>query len=793
MTSSLVVAAVVLLGADDGGVLDFRIVDEHDAAMPGRLTFVTDDDPAPALFPDPDVAPDDLALRRNVVYTLSGAGRVELPAGVYTVYATRGIEWSRDATRLVVHPDRPAAWTARLRREVDTTGWVSGDFHLHTLTYSGHGDSNMPERIISIVGEGVEFAVATDHNHHTDYHPTIDHLHAASEMTAVTGNEVSVPVGHFNAFPLDPDDAPVDADLADANELFRRLRLQPNPFGVVPVIQVNHPRWDGIDYFNIAALDPATGVSVSGRYSDDFDTIEVLNENTAWGYHQAFVDDVDTAANNQSVVRDWFNLLNRGRRYAAVGNSDSHTVHYAFAGYPRNYVPCSTDDPGAIDPVEVARMLRGRRVFTTIGPFVEMRVNGMPMGGDVATPDGRVTVTIRVQAASWIDCDRVHLVVNGDVRETIEVPDTRTPVRLETERRLRLDDDAWIALLVEGDDPLEPIVTGGDRPCRPLAIANPVWVDANADGAWTSPWAQALRAAHRGDSADAVAASPLGRAGPAGRGLVVLAAAAARRPFAAELVTRGLADGDRLVRLCATRAAEHLADPALGPALDAALLADGVDPYLRVALLRAVGATGDEGFSSALLAMLADAETMPPSGYFRELIPRLPGGFVDDWFAIGYFPAPEAGTVLRATLGPETDPDLDRAHAGRAGTTARWRRLACSDSGFLDLRGLDDDPARAENAIACAQTWLHSPDERTVPVALGTDDGSRVALNGVVVYENASRRGARPFEHVSTWRLNAGWNRVLIKVENGTGGFGAYLRVLDDDIRWSARPDPVDP
>ena len=34
----------------------------------------------------------------------------------------------------------------------------------------------MNERIISLVGENVEFAVATDHNHNTDYQPTIDNL-----------------------------------------------------------------------------------------------------------------------------------------------------------------------------------------------------------------------------------------------------------------------------------------------------------------------------------------------------------------------------------------------------------------------------------------------------------------------------------------------------------------------------------------------------------------------------------------------------------------------------------------
>ena len=166
------------------------------------------DGSTPNLFPNAEAAPDDLAVRKNVIYSLSGAGAVTVPVGAYTVHASRGLEWSIASEELSFAPGELVTWRPVLRHEVDTTGWVSGDFHLHTLTYSGHGDSNLPERIISIVGEGVEFAVTTDHNHHTDYGPTVDQLDAGAHLTHVTGNEVSVPVGHFNAFPLEPDRAP---------------------------------------------------------------------------------------------------------------------------------------------------------------------------------------------------------------------------------------------------------------------------------------------------------------------------------------------------------------------------------------------------------------------------------------------------------------------------------------------------------------------------------------------------------------------------------------------------------
>lgn len=782
------------------GVLDFSIVSDRGRPIPGRLTFVGPGEAQSDLFPGADALPEALAARKNVVYTLTGRGRITVPAGTYRVCASRGLEWSVATRELTIEPEATTRWTARLEHEVDTTGWISGDFHLHTLTYSGHGDANLNERIISIVGEGIEFAVATDHNHNTDYHPTIDHLHAGDDLTAVTGNEVSVPVGHFNAFPLDPERPPVDKSIGDANRLFRLLRAETNDTGIVPVIQVNHPRWAGIDYFEIAGLDPADGVSTSGRYSENFDTIEVLNENAGWGYYQAFVDDVPTSANVQSVLQDWYNLLNRGHRYAAVGNSDSHTVHYALAGYPRNFVRSATDDPAAIAPADVATALRERAVFTTTGPFVSFSVNDAPIGGETTAVDGHVELAIRVQAASWIDCDRVKVVVNGDVIATIDVPDTREVVRLDTRYSLPIGHDSWVALLIEGDDDLAPIVDGGKRPVRPLAVVNPVWVDGDGDGEWRSPWDRARRAVAWSPTRADLDRYPDIGTGPSERGLLLSAAVDAAdspipalghkpAPYAPDLVREGLGDPDRRVRLRAARGAERLTDPALLGALTRAVDDEDADPYLRVALLRAISRLDTGAFTRALATVIEQDGDRLPTAYRRELAAVLPGSFVEDWYAIGYFPAPDAGTVARVEFGPESDSDLSRVYEGKDGATVRWTRVRANDSGYLDLRDLATNTDAAQNAAVCIQTWLYTPEDREVVVALGTDDGSRIYLNGEVVYENTARRAASPLEHVATWHLRAGLNRVLLKIENGTGGFGAYFRVLDASLRTTAEPE----
>jgi len=765
---------------ENPAVLRFEILDGEDRAIPGRLTFVpAEGPPTPDLFPNAGARPDDLAVRKNTVASLSGRGAITVPPGDYTVYASRGIEWSIDSRKLSLEPGESAIFSARLRHEVDTSGWVSGDFHLHTLTYSGHGDSNLPERIITIVAEGLEFAVATDHNHHTDYRPTMRELGVDDELSTVTGNEVSVPIGHFNAFPLDPARKPPRSDYRDANPLFELLRAEPNEHGVRPIIQVNHPRWGSIDYFGQAGLDPVTGLATRATYCDDFDSVEVFNENAGWGYYDADLPgDRSVGAGIHSVLEDWFLLLNRGYRIAAVGNSDSHTVHSAFAAYPRNYVPSDAERPGEIRVADVAEAIRARRVFTTLGPFVEMTVDGAPMGSEVASEDRAANVSLRVQAASWIDCDRVKIVVNGDVALTLPVVETRAVERFRAGLRVPLRGDSWIAVLVEGDDPLAPVVPDHGRPILPLAVTNPVWVDADGDGEITSPYAGAVRAVRTAGSADEV--FPPG-VPPAERSLRLLAAHASPPQWAGDLARRGLEDDDRGVRKAAARLAERLSDAELLPWIaQASALAEN-DPYLDLCLVRAALACGAKKLPT-LMAYVDRNGERALSRYGTELQPLLPRRFVSSWRVAGYFPNPDRETLTAVAYGPETSTDPAATFAGKSGTPVTWSERQTGENGYLDLldpRGASDLP---ENAIAYAETWLVSPDEREVPFALGTDDGCRLLLNGEPIVEAVTRRGASPWQHFGKLPLRAGRNRVLVKVENGTGDFGLYFQVFDAEV-----------
>ncbi|MCA9275986.1 MAG: CehA/McbA family metallohydrolase [Phycisphaerales bacterium] len=786
-------------GVQPHGILRFEILDEEGGLLPARLTFVAQDGSLPALFPNTQARPKDLAVRQNVVYTLSGAGAITIPVGTYTVWVSRGLEYKVQSRTIEFKAGSESIWTPTLVHEIDTSGWVSGDFHLHTLTHSGHGDSNMPERVISLIGEGVEFAVATDHNHNTDYEPTMTELGVPDAMRAVVGNEVSTPIGHFNAFPLDANEPLINPDVYDAHELFRVIREQPNQFGTVPVVQVNHPRWGGIDYFGQFNLDPITASTLHAKFSYDFDSVEIFNENEGWGYIDADESDLPLGSGSFSVLRDWFNLLNRGYRIAAVGNSDSHNVQSELAGWPRNFIVSSTDTPGLISPAEIAANIRAKRVYTTLGPVVDFSINETPMGGEANTlpntksgrAEGEIDIAIRVQVPSWISCDRVMIVVNGETVKTIDVSDQKGVIRLDTVERMNLDRDSWVSLLVEGDTPLDPIVHTQGRPIYPWAVLNPVWIDADNDGRWVAPIDQA-RLTLRQLRPDDVRRSLIDA--PNAQWENTLIAAAESDTFFEQIIREGLSHPSRRVRLAAAGAFERQLSTIGKIALsetqrhdwirtlrDAYAMASG-DEHLRLRLLLALKAAGDQRVQlDALTILTVEDHRRQLRNGFMELLSQLVGGaFITEWSIAGNFTAPSFGTLQLALTPAEINPTID-SYPGSNGSDEPigWVDTTAESNGYINLETLQPDQS-PDNAIATARVWFNS-DGTEIAFTFGADDASRIMLNGEVIYEEHTDHSADPLQHIGTMKPKNGLNLLTVSVENGSGGYGFFLRMLDDE------------
>lgn len=457
------------------GDVEIDVVDADGRGLPARVTLRREDGAAAELY---GYAPADTAVRTGLAYPREGRLRARLSSGGYTVWACRGMEWSLAKGRLAVRRGGVARLRLELAREVDTTGWIAADTHVHTVTFSGHGDASIEERTLTLAGEGVELAIATDHNHQTDAARWQRDTGTTGWYTPVTGNEVTTDVGHFNSFPLPPGGPLPDHRLATWSGLVAEMKGKG-----AKVVVLNHPRWPaGADApFVRFGFDPGTGAFADAR-ALPVDGIELLN--STW-----LLDDV------MEKFRDWFALLNRGVDVKAVGSSDSHTVGDPV-GQGRTYVRSGTDEPGALDVDALCDAFVAGRTSIALGLFVEIDVAGAGPG-DVVTPEGdALPVRVRVSAPSWIRPREVRLFVNG-------VPAAEHAIEAATGAAVdetwsavipRPAHDAWVVAVALGDGIEGPYwPTMKDYTC---GATNPVRVDVDGDGrfSWPRETAEALLA-----------------------------------------------------------------------------------------------------------------------------------------------------------------------------------------------------------------------------------------------------------------------------------------------------------
>jgi hypothetical protein len=441
----------------------YRVMDEQGRPIAARVVLTGIEGTQ-----NPELGPVHLASGAgNVAYTRGGGGVLAVPPGRYRVLVTGGIEYTIAELKVDVGEKKGATLRAELERIVPTPGWVACDFHLHA---EPSGDSEVPlaDRVTSLLAEGIEFAAATDHNHVTDYAPAIAALDAGSALVATPGVEITTPKwGHFNAFPY-----PLDAAVPPYAEvtpvaIFEHVRkVSPSA-----VVQINHPRMPiDIGYFDLGKADTTTGVAETEGFAWTFDTIEVFN-----GFELGRREVV------QKNLADWYALLNLGRIYTAVGNSDSHTLIWQWTGYPRTYVE-TTEPPTS---TSIAQGLKAGRALVTTGPFIEVSVEGGGPGARVKARQGKVKVDLSVRAAPWIDVRSVELLVDGQVRTTFPIaPEIATVERIRTTQELSLERDAWIIVLARGEQDLGRVLPGSKE--RPFGFTNPVFVDVDGDGNFTA-------------------------------------------------------------------------------------------------------------------------------------------------------------------------------------------------------------------------------------------------------------------------------------------------------------------
>ena len=198
----------------------------------------------------------------KIVRSTSGQGEFSLPPGRYRFVFSRGAERTIDEhVRVVPDDGRAISITAQVQRVVNTTGWISGDFHVHSSN-SYDAVPPLPVRVTSFLAEGIELLSSSDHDWITDYEPTVRELGVQRWLKTQVGLELTtVEIGHWLAWPMTFDDTAPENGAIDwtgltPTQIHAALRYHGVYAPQDTVVTVAHPRDTIFGYFDQFGMSP---------------------------------------------------------------------------------------------------------------------------------------------------------------------------------------------------------------------------------------------------------------------------------------------------------------------------------------------------------------------------------------------------------------------------------------------------------------------------------------------------------------------------------------------------------
>jgi hypothetical protein len=353
-------------------------------------------------------------LESRQAFYVNGKYEAQVPAGTYTLLATRGFEYRTFRTTVTVRTDRTTNLTVNLSRyaNLPAAGWYSSDGHIHVQRMKVDDQEVWDQ----VAGEDL-------------------HIANLVQMGNITGT-------HF----LQPDWGKAGRFQRGTHVV---MSAQEDPRTVQHGHTVHHNLtapihlWPDV-YFNYHdAFEESHrqgGVSGYAHQAELFNGRRGLALDAPFG----LVDFIEILQNGALPTEQWYGYLNMGFKIWPEAGSDF--PYMDLPGVVRNYV--HLDGPFNVDDWFAA--FRKGRVFVSNGPFVNLTVNGHVMGDELRVDRG---ATVHVEADASLNpdfgpLDRLELVVAGDVVET--VGRTFTADKLRLSKDLRLDRGVWLAVRAYG-------------------------------------------------------------------------------------------------------------------------------------------------------------------------------------------------------------------------------------------------------------------------------------------------------------------------------------------------------
>lgn len=323
-------------------------------------------------------------------------GAIPLEPGDYRVYVSHGTEYSIDFADVTITAGLTENVAATIEHVIDSIGFISGDFHVHSIDSPDAAISRV-DRVVSMLGEGVDFFASTDHGYRSDFSSTVSALGVGSLIKTTIGQEITTfDYGHFNAWPLDynpavpnhgfvdhggaaPDgmDYPSAGHYSETPDTIVGL-AHADYSGGTNTVQINHIHSHfGIDGGSGLAIDtgttpPTSGVPAAARRLDPL----VPNYFTsAMDALEIWIGDSRGQIENNFLGQnagDWLNLINQGIVTTGIADSDTHRRFITQSGFPRSMVASTEGDVGDINEGDVSEAVNDGRVVGTNGPLVRL-------------------------------------------------------------------------------------------------------------------------------------------------------------------------------------------------------------------------------------------------------------------------------------------------------------------------------------------------------------------------------------------------------------------------------------
>jgi len=414
----------------------------------------------------------ELASFETRYFHANGTVRLTLPAGPAYVTVWRGLEYlpmrrgidimERQKVDLNIAPESlllPAGWE----------NWESGDVHVH-MNYGGTY-LNTPDRLIRQAEAedlDVVFNLIVNKEQRVpdiaSFSPEPDSFSNDRVLLTHTQEFHTGYWGHlgllglrehllmpdYSAYPgtgaasLFPDNATV-SDMA---------RQQGGLVGYV------HP-------FGAPAPEPATDASLTNALPIDVALGKV-------DYYE-----VVGFADHRASAGVWYRLLNTGFRVAAAGGTDAMANYASLRGpvgvnrtYVRRNAPLA--DPAARRDLWLEGLRAGKSMATN-GPLVGVTVNGVGPGAEIRLDAGEHDLAISAFLRSIVPVDRLEVVWNGEVVQTIPTDMTRR--RADFSGSIKVNGSGWL-LLRAWNDRSHPDVFD----IYPYATTSPVYVTVDGKG-----------------------------------------------------------------------------------------------------------------------------------------------------------------------------------------------------------------------------------------------------------------------------------------------------------------------